>query len=149
MRFGIRLALLSGMAALCCLAAQRGSLAEVEAITDRETRSRRALAFAWDQLDIVGKAYRDDNLAAGRQALEQMGEAVDLAVSSLEATGKYARRHPRHFKHAEIRTRKLLVQLQQLQRKRYLGDQADFDGLIERIETANARLLRGLMGPKE
>lgn len=149
MRFGVRLALLSGMAVLCCFGAQRGSLAEIEAIADRETRSRRALDFASDQLDIVGKAYRDDNLAVGREALENMAEAVDLAVSSLEATGKYARRHPRHFKHAEIRTRKLLVQLQQLQRKLYLGDQADFDGLIERIETANARLLRGLMGPKQ
>ncbi|MDE0107870.1 MAG: hypothetical protein OXJ37_18880 [Bryobacterales bacterium] len=149
MRFGVRLALLSGMAALCCFGAQRGSLAEIEAIADRETRSRRALAFASGQLDIVSRAYRDDNLAAGRQALENMGEAVDLAVSSLEATGKYARRHPRHFKHAEIQTRKLLVQLKQLQRKLYLGDQADLDGLIERIETANARLLRGLMGPRE
>ncbi|MDE0621251.1 MAG: hypothetical protein OXH83_06230 [Bryobacterales bacterium] len=149
MRFGVRLALLSGMAALCCFGAQRGSLAEIEAIADQETRSRRALAFASGQLDIVSKAYRDDNLAAGRQALENIGEAVDLAVSSLEATGKYARRHPRHFKHAEIQTRKLLVQLKQLQRKLYLGDQADLDGLIERIETANARLLRGLMGPRE
>ncbi|MYC66345.1 MAG: hypothetical protein F4X12_08455 [Acidobacteriia bacterium] len=149
MRFGVRLALLSGMAVLCCLGAQRGSLAEIEAIADRETRSRRALAFASGQLDIVSKAYRDDDLAAGRQALENMGEAVDLAVSSLEATGKYARRHPRHFKHAEIQTRKLLVQLKQLQSKLYLGDQADFDGIIERIEAANARLLRGLMGPKE
>lgn len=149
MRFGVRLALLSGMAVLCCFGAQRGSLAEIEAIADRETRSRRALAFASGQLDIVSKAYRDDNLAVGRQALENIGEAVDLAVSSLEATGKYARRHPRHFKHAEIQTRKLLVQLKQLQSKLYLGDQADFDGLIERIETANARLLRGLMGPKE
>ena len=149
MRFGVRLALLSAMAALCCFGAERGSLAEVEAIADRETRSRRALAFAWDQLDIVSKAYRDDNPTAGRHALENMGDAVDLAVSSLEATGKYARRHPRHFKHAEIRTRKLVAQLKQLQRKLYLGDQADFDGLIERIETANAKLLRGLMGPKE
>lgn len=149
MRFGGRLALLAGMTVLCSFAAQRGSLAEIEAIADRETRSRRALAFAWDQLDIVSKAYRDNDLAVGRQALEDIGEAVDLAVSSLEATGKYARRHPRHFKHAEIRTRKLLVQLQQLQRKLYLGDQADFEGLIERIESANARLLRGLMGPKE
>ena len=149
MRFGGRLALLAGMAVLCSFAAQRGSLAEIEAIADRETRSRRALAFAWDQLDIVSKAYRDNDLAVGRQTLEDIGEAVDLAVSSLEATGKYARRHPRHFKHAEIRTRKLLVQLQQLQRKLYLGDQADFEGLIERIESANARLLRGLMGPKE
>lgn len=149
MRFGVRLALLACMAVLCCFGAPRGSLAEVEAIADRETRSRRALAFAWDQLDIASKAYQDDNLAVGREALENIGEAVDLAVTSLEATGKYARRHPRHFKHAEIRTRKLLVQLQQLQRKLYLGDQADFDGLIERIETANARLLQGLMGPKE
>ena len=149
MRFYVRLALLAGMAGLCCLAAQHDSLAEIEAIADRESRSRRALAFAWDQLDIASKAYRTDDLAAGRAALESIGKAVNLAVTSLEATGKYARRHPRHFKHAEIRTRKLLVQLKQVQRKLYLGDQGDFDGLIEQIEAANARLLRGLMGPKE
>lgn len=149
MRFGRRCALLLGAAALCCLGAQSGGLAEIEAIADRETRSRRALTFAWDQLDIASKAYQKHDLAAGRQALESIGEAVALAVTSLEATGKYARRHPRHFKHAEIRTRKLLVQLQQLRRKLYLGDQGDFDGLIERIGAANARLLRGLMGPRE
>jgi len=148
-RFGVRCALLFGAAALCCFGAQRGSLEEIEAIADRETRSRRALAFAWDQLDIASKAYQKDDPAAGRQALESIREAVALAVTSLEATGKYARRHPRHFKHAEIRTRKLLLQLRQLRRKLYLGDQGDFDGLIEQIEAANARLLRGLMGPRE
>ena len=146
---GVRCALLFGAAALCCLAAQRGSLAEIEAIADRETRSRQALAFAWERLEIASKAYQRDDQTAGRQALESIGEAVALAVTSLEATGKYARRHPRHFKHAEILTRKLLVQLQQLRRKLYLGDQGDFDGLIAQIEAANARLLRGLMGPRE
>ena len=148
MRFHVRLALLV-WAGLCCLAAQHGTLAEIEAIADRETRSRRALAFASNQLDAANKAYQGDDLAAGREALESIGEAVDLAVTSLEATGKYARRHPRHFKHAEIQTRKLLVQLKQVQRKLYLGDQGDFDSLIDQIEAANARLLRGLMGPKE
>ena len=149
MRFGLRCALLLVAAALCCLGAQRGRLAEIEAIADRETRSRQALAFAWNQLDIASKAYQSDEPAAGRQALGGIGEAVALAVTSLEATGKYARRHPRHFKHAEIRTRKLLLQLKQLRGKLYLGDQGDLDGLIEQIEAANARLLRGLMGPRE
>ena len=149
MRFSIRLAGLVYVVGLSCLGAQQGSLAEVEAIADRETRSRRALAFAWNQLDVASKAYQSDNVAAGRQALESIGKAVDLAVTSLEATGKYARRHPRHFKHAEIRTRKLVAQLKQVQGKLYLGDQGDFDGIIEKIEVANARLLRGLMGPKQ
>ena len=149
MRFSVRCALLFGAAALFCLGAQRGSLAEIQAIADRETRSRQALAFAWERLDIASKAYQNEDRTAGRQALESIGGAVDLAVTSLEATGKYARRHPRHFKHAEIRTRQLLVQLKQLRGKLYLGDQGDFDVLIGQVEAANARLLRGLMGPRE
>ena len=149
MKLGVGCALLLGAGGLLCLAAQQGGLAEIQAIADRETRSRRALAFALEQLEIAGKAYQGGDPAAGRQALGRIGAAVDLAEASLQTTGKNARRYPRHFKHAEIRTRDLLGQLQQMQRKLYLGDQGDFDGLIKQIEAANARLLRSLMGLRE
>ena len=145
----IRSAGLVAVAALCCLAAQQGGLAPIEAIQDPETRSRKALTFAWSQLDVATRAYRRDDPEAGRRALEAIGQAAALSAASLEATGKYARRHPKHFKHAEIQTRKLLAQLKTSQGKALLADQADFVGPIEQVEAANAELLLGLMGPRE
>ena len=38
----------------------------------------------------------------------EIQEAVELAHEALSATGKHARRNPKHFKRAEIQTRNLL-----------------------------------------
>ena len=140
---------LLGMAALCCQAGQPPSLARIEAISDMERRSRQALEFAYTQLQRAVDAYQAGNLDRGRQELESLVQAVDMAVDSLEATGKHPRRHPRHFKHAEIRTRKLLQQLRRAQIDAHLDDQEDFDGPIRRVEQANGKLLLGIMSPRK
>lgn len=140
---------LLGMAALCCQAGQHPSLARIEAVPDMERRSRQALAFASTQLQRAVDAYRAGNLELGQQELESLVHAVEMAVDSLEATGKHPRRHPRHFKHAEIRTRKLLQQLRRAQSNAHLEDQDDFEGPIRTVERANGKLLLGIMSPRK
>ena len=140
---------LLGMAALCCQAGQHPSLARIEAVPGMERRSRQALAFASTQLQRAVDAYRAGNLELGQHELEGLVQAVEMAVDSLEATGKHPRRHPRHFKHAEIRTRKLLQQLRRAQSNAHLEDQDDFEGPIRKVERANGKLLLGIMSPRK
>ena len=148
MTFAFRGTLLLLAAVPCCQGAQVMDLAGLEAIPDMVKRSRQALEFAAKQLDVAIDAYQAAELEQGRQILASIGSSVELAVNALKATGKYARRHPRHFKYAEIRTRRLLLRIHQARLKANLEDQRDFDGLIERIEAANDRLLFGIMGPR-
>ena len=143
-----KLSLLLAAAAGCCLAGEHPGLARIEAVADLERRSRLALEFADSQFREVEPAYAKGDLAAGRAALDAICDAVELAVASLQATGKHPRKHPRHFKHAEIRTRKLLQQLRDAQRKAHLEDHGDFDEAIRRVEQSNRELLLGIMSSR-
>lgn len=129
-------------------AEQHPGLGPIQSIQDPERRSKAALEFAKRCLDSAVKAYRQDDLDAGKRELAAIGEAVELAVQALESTGKHPRRHPRHFKNAEIRTRRLLQQLHEARRKAHLEDFADFDEPIQRVEQANRQLLLGIMSPR-
>ncbi len=130
-------------------AAQQSHLEAIRAVPEMTARARQALDFAAARLEAAAQAYKDHDLEAGRDALGEIGDAVELAVEALEATGKHPRRNPRHFKNAEIRTRRLLGQIRQLRRRAHPGDHSDLDGLIERVETANGKLLLGIMSARD
>ena len=149
MTFGARTLLVLTAAACCCLAEQHPGLVRIEAVADLEKRARQALEFAHKLLQEVPSAYGRGELDRARAALDALGDAVELAVESLQATGKHPRKHPRHFKHAEIRTRKLLQQLREAQREAHLEDQGDFEGAIRRVGESNGRLLRGIMSRRD
>lgn len=144
-RFG--LALLAVMATF--LGAQPAGMESLRAIPDPERRSREALAFAQEQFEVALESYADDRGPDGRAGLGRMADAVELSVESLRATGKHPRRHPRHFKRAEISTRRLIERIRDAQRKAHLQDQPDFDGPIGRVEKSNAQLLLGIMAPRK
>lgn len=136
-------------AACWCLAAQHPGLAPIEAIGDLEKRSRQALEFAHELFEEAAASYSRGDLGKGQATLDAIGDAVELAVESLQATGKHPRKHPRHFKHAEIRTRKLLQRLREARREAHLEDQGDFEDLIGRVEQSNGELLLGIMSRRD
>ena len=131
------------------LGAQRTDLDRIRSIPDLVKRSREAIQLARSQFDAAMDLYGADDAEAGGEALELIAEAVETAVASLQSTGKHPRRHPRHFKHAEIRTRELLERLREARIEAHLLDQADFDDPIRRIEKANADLLLGIMSKRK
>ena len=141
--------ILAWMAGLVCQAAQHPDLATIEATQDRERRSRLALEFAQTRIDTAMRAYQMDDLDKGARELEALGAAVELAVKSLESTGRNPRRSPGPFKRAEIQTRKLLQQLHHVRREAHPDDREAFDRAIQRVEKANGQLLLGIMAPKK
>lgn len=146
-RDGIVLGILG--AAVTGLGSQHAGLAQIEAEPDLERRSRKALEFAQAEFEAAVSAYGSAELDRGREALDRVAKAVEMAVDALQSTGKHPRRHPRHFKRAEIRTRRLLGRMRDEQEKAHLQDQPDFEAVIRRVEKANGILLLGIMSRRD
>ena len=121
---------------------------EVQAEPDLERKSRLAVEFARQSVDPAMEAFLDGNVEAGRAWLERITDAVELAQASLEETGKHARKKPKHFKRAEIETRKLVNDLRTGQRKLSFAVRPELDPVIERIEEINRELLFAIMRKK-
>jgi len=68
-----------------------------------------------------------------KDQLKEFQGAVDLSVDSLQATGKNARRNPKHFKRAELRLRDLLRRLETFKRDMSFDDRPVLDGVLEHV----------------
>ncbi len=124
------------------------TLASIEAEPNLERRSRLALEFAHSQVRPVVDAYLEGESDRARGLMKEIASAVKLSWASLEATGKHARRNPKHFKYAEIQTRKLFAKLKEAQRELDYDEQRELDDLIAGVETVNSKLLLAIMSRK-
>ena len=130
------------------LCAQAPTLASIEAEQNLERRSRLALEFAHGKVRPIVDAYLAGDAERARGAAREIASAVELSRASLEATGKHARRNPKHFKRAEIETRKLAAKLKEAQRDLDYAQQRELDGLIAAVEKINSKLLLAIMSRK-
>ena len=145
-----RTAFLALLLAASGLPGEDGSeLDRIRQVNDLTKRSRRALQYAQSQLKSGLDAYQAHDPERGRAQLALVAEAVELAEQSLRLTGKHPRRYPRHFKYAEITTRKVLAELREGRQAAIFQDQADFDDPIRRVEAANDALLRAILSPRQ
>jgi hypothetical protein len=128
-----------------CVAAAPGTLDDVRAERNLEKRSRLALEFAHEALDRAIKTYQDGNTNAGLEMLAEIQQAVELSKQSLEATGKIPSKHPKHFKRAEIETRKLLRELENAETQVNFSDRGHVRAVHDRVEQINKELLLGIM----
>lgn len=124
------------------------TLPSIEAEPNLERRSRFALEFAHAKVQPVIDAYLEGDREQAHGLIQDIATAVELAFASLEATGKHARRNPKHFKRAEIQTRKLAAKLKEAQREIDYDEQRELDDLIARVETVNSNLLLAIMSRK-
>jgi hypothetical protein len=113
-----------------------------------EKRSEMALENAVSALDQARSAYSGGDLAKVELALSEVGESVELAFHSLEETGKDARRNPKFFKRAELRTHELLRRLEAIRETASFEDRALFEKLRERVAEVDEDLIKGLMSKK-
>jgi hypothetical protein len=138
---GVLLVLAAGVSA----ASPPQTLDEVRSDINLERRSRRALEYAHKALDRAVKAYGEGKPEEGSALLGEIQLAVELSKESLDETGKSARRSPKHFKHAEIETRKLLREMDHAERQldyQYVERLQEVRGRVEEI---NHELLTSIM----
>jgi len=128
--------------------AQALTLNQIAVEPDLERRSRFAVEFAQAQVGIALSAYQEADAEAARAALAKIPEAVDISQASLTQTGKHARKKPKHFKRAEIETRKLLEDLKDAQRLLNFDERPDLDPIIKHVDGVNRELLLAIMQKK-
>ena len=146
---GLTLVVLLSVAVLGADSRGPQDLASVRSEPRLEKRAGLALRFASYTVDSVLAAYEEGAADSGVALLAQIQEAVELAYDSLMATGKNPRKHPKHFKRAEIRTRELAKELEALRRDLNYDERSAVDGVHSRITEINTQLLMAIMTKKK
>lgn len=114
-----------------------------------EKRSRLALQNAEAAFRWAAEAYRAGRWDQTRQALDEIQKSVEVSYLALKATGKNPRRSPKHFKHAEARTRDLLKRLEDLRQKFSIEDRRQIEAVEDYIRKIHDELLGGILGTVE
>ncbi|MBM3787526.1 MAG: hypothetical protein FJW30_24485 [Acidobacteria bacterium] len=94
------------------LTAFGADLAAVKSEPNLEKRAEKALVYAGELITAMRAELDRGDLEKIKEHLREFQGGIDLCVDSLDATGKNARRNPKHFKRAEMRMRELNRRLQ-------------------------------------
>ena len=137
------------LAIICCCAPLLADLAQVRAEPNLEKRAAAALDYAEHALKDSRRVYADGDAQQTATLLDQVGDAVELAETSLKETGKNPIRSPKHFKNAEIKTRGLLRTLDAFERDMNAADRSMIGKTKERVQEAHDRLLQDIMTGKK
>jgi len=127
----------------------RADLAQIKAEPNLGKRSALALDHAFDALTLARDAYAKGQNADVEKWLKEIKESVELAETSLNATGKNPRKSPKWFKRAEGSTRDLLRRLDALERDMDLTDRPMLDAVKAKVQQVHDDLLLGVLEGKE
>ncbi len=135
------------LSALLFAGGARADLTAAKNEPNLEKRAALALDNARDALKAAQTAYMEKgDLKATSAALQEISDSVQLAYDSLVATGKNPRKKPKYFKHAEIRTRELMRQLDDFRAQMSALDRDEIEQTRRSIQKIHDALLEGIMG---
>jgi hypothetical protein len=123
--------------------------ASIQQEPNLERRSQMAMDYANSALDTARTAYQANDLEKTRTQLDQVGEAVDLAYSSLQKTGKEARRDPKFFKRTELATRQILRRIEGVAESMNFEDRSLAEKLRQRVAAIHEELLQDIMAKRK
>jgi hypothetical protein len=127
----------------------QADLKKAQAEPDLEKRSKLALDNAFAAYQTARDQYQKGEMEQVRASIQEIGQSVDLAYQSLNATGKNPRRSPKFFKSAELETRDLSRRLASFQDQMSYTDRTLLDGVKEIVQQVHDELLLGLMEGKK
>jgi hypothetical protein len=113
-----------------------------------ERRSERALDNASVAMDAAREASMAGDTVKIAAGLEELRDSVDLAYQSLVDSGKSARRDPKYFKRAELKTRELIRRLEGLEQAVDASDRALVETVRERVSKVHDDLIQDIMRKK-
>ncbi len=147
----MRAAILFSMAAMLAFGATQpaADLKTVAAEPNAARRARAALVCAEQAASKAGENCRSGEYDKCNALLDEVRDAVDLAEKSLQQTGVDPSRNPRHYKDAEIRTRKLVRELEAIRAYVHPDDLDHFETIYRRISETDDGLLSAIMGQKK
>ncbi|HEV1285882.1 MAG TPA: hypothetical protein VNU44_11235 [Bryobacteraceae bacterium] len=121
-------------------------LAAIKLEPNLERRSELALGNASAAMDAARDAASDE--AKLKAALTELRESVDLAYQSLVDSGKSARRSPKFFKRAELKTRELMRRLEGLAQAVDADDRVFVESVRDRVSKVHDDLIQDIMQKK-
>ena len=133
---------------LCCVPLA-ADMAQVRAEPNPEKRARAALDLAERSLKSSRQAYAAGDAQQAAALLDEVGQSVGLAETSLEATHKNPIKSPKHFKYAEIKTVDLLRKIEAFSQDMSVDDRSMLDTVKSIVQGAHDRLLHGIMMGKK
>ena len=113
-----------------------------------ERRSELALAYADSAINKARDAYNKGDYDQSQQAVEEVGDAVDLCYESLMATGKDPRKSSA-FKDAEKATRQLMRRLDSLRDMMSVVDRSTVEPIQKKVSDVHDTLLKSIMSKKK
>ncbi len=123
-------------------------LATIRREVNPERRSQLAMDYAGTALDAARGGYQAGDMNKAEAALNEVGEAVDLAYQSILDTGKVARRDPGLFKRAELATRQLLRRIEGLAESMSFQDRPLAEKVRDRVSVVHDDLVNAMMSKK-
>ena len=124
-------------------------LAAVKSEPNLERRSEKALDYAGQAFATARESYSSGDVKKSQDALQEVRQGVDLAYDSLSETGKDARRNPKFFKRAELKTRELLRRLDGMRQAVSIEDRALVESVRDHVSEIHDNLLKGIMSKKK
>jgi uncharacterized coiled-coil DUF342 family protein len=123
-------------------------LAAIKLEPNLERRSERALDNASAAMDTARDDAAAGDLAKVKADLDELRDSVDLAYQSLVDSGKSARRNPKFFKKAELKTRELMRRLEGLAQAVDADDRPAVETVRERVSKVHDDLIHDIMQKK-
>lgn len=114
-----------------------------------EKRATAALEYAGSAITQARAAYLESKYTEALAALAEAPVAVDLALESLDATGKNARRSPKPFKNAEKKINELIRRLDALESDFGIDDRPAVAQVRQRLNEIHEELIVRIMGKKK
>ena len=113
-----------------------------------EKRARLALDESDAAFDAARSHYREGDTGGVESDAARIADSANLALLSLNQTGKDPRKSPHWFKIAEIRMRGLLRKLETLEREMDFADRPMIEKAKTEVERVHDKLLLGLLEGK-
>lgn len=124
------------------------TLDQVKTIANLEHRANLALDYALAAERKAEDAYSKSGEPGVTATLGEMLAGVELAKSSLDASGKKPYSSPKYFKYAEQKSRELLKRLESLEQKMDADERKVISAPKDRIDAIHDGWLQGIMGKK-
>jgi|SRR5579872_3194367 len=121
-----------------------GDITGIKGEPNLERRSDLAIDNADHAIDDARAAYQAGDMAKTEAALKEVRESVDLALDSLDNSGKKPRSNS-HYKKAEMRVNKMLRRLSGFRDEMSVDDRKPVDEVMARLQEVHDRLLAEIM----
>jgi hypothetical protein len=123
-------------------------LAAIKLEPNLERRSERAIDNASAAMDSAREALGLADPGKIKATLEELRDSVDLAYQSLVDSGKSARRSPKFFKKAELKTRELMRRLEGMAQAADSDDRPFIESVRDRVSKVHDDLIQDIMQKK-